>query len=155
MPCYSTWRHCVSRNCTCLYLLCFLMHFFHILLSGWLTSRSMEYVMLYMFVVYHVCCVCYVMYVTWPYVSLRYVKIANITKWLNLCGHFLVWTSCQAHPASCTLGTGVLSQGVKRGRGVILTPHPVLLVRLRRARATSLLHPSTIHGVFVLLSNVY
>ena len=31
-----------------------------------------------------------------------------------------------AHPASCTLGTGSFP-GVKSGRGVTLTPHPVLV----------------------------
>ena len=31
-----------------------------------------------------------------------------------------------AHPASCTMGTGSFP-GVKSGRGVTLTPHPLLL----------------------------
>ena len=31
-----------------------------------------------------------------------------------------------AHPASCTMGTGS-SPGVKSGRGVTLTPHPLLV----------------------------
>jgi hypothetical protein len=35
-----------------------------------------------------------------------------------------VQTGSGAHPASCTMGTGVLSPGVKRGRGVMLTTHP-------------------------------
>jgi hypothetical protein len=35
-----------------------------------------------------------------------------------------------AHPASCTMDTGeVLSPGVKRGRGVMLTTHPHLVPR--------------------------
>jgi hypothetical protein len=29
-----------------------------------------------------------------------------------------------AHPASCPIGTRVLSPGLKRGRGVTLTTHP-------------------------------
>jgi hypothetical protein len=43
----------------------------------------------------------------------------------NLC----VQTGSGAHPASCTMGTGVLSPGVKRGRGVMLTTHPHLVPR--------------------------
>ena len=31
-----------------------------------------------------------------------------------------------AHPASCTMGTGSFT-GVKSGRGVTLTPHPLLV----------------------------
>jgi hypothetical protein len=36
-----------------------------------------------------------------------------------------VQTGSRAHPASCTVGTGVLSPGVKRGRGVRLATHPL------------------------------
>jgi hypothetical protein len=44
----------------------------------------------------------------------------------NLC----VQTDSVAHPASCTMRTGgVLSPGVKRGRGVTLTTHPHLVPR--------------------------
>jgi hypothetical protein len=32
-----------------------------------------------------------------------------------------------AHPASCTMGTGSFP-GVKSGRGVTLTPHPLLVL---------------------------
>jgi hypothetical protein len=40
-----------------------------------------------------------------------------------------VQTGSGAHPASCTMGTGILSPGVKRGRGVTLTTHPHLVLR--------------------------
>jgi hypothetical protein len=41
-----------------------------------------------------------------------------------------VQTGSGAHPASCIVGTGgVLSPGVKRGRGVMLTTHPHLVPR--------------------------
>jgi hypothetical protein len=40
-----------------------------------------------------------------------------------------VQTGSGAHPASCTMGTGVLSPGVKRERGVTLTTHPHLVPR--------------------------
>jgi hypothetical protein len=49
--------------------------------------------------------------------------------------HFLYCTSKQpvqtgpgAHPASCTMGTGSFL-GVESGRGVTLTPHPLLVLR--------------------------
>jgi hypothetical protein len=40
-----------------------------------------------------------------------------------------VQTGSGAHPASCTISTGVVSPGVKRGRGVTLTTHPHLVPR--------------------------
>jgi len=40
-----------------------------------------------------------------------------------------VQTGSEAHPASCTMGTKVLSPGVTRGRGVTLTTHPHLVPR--------------------------
>jgi hypothetical protein len=42
-----------------------------------------------------------------------------------------VYTSSEAHPASYPLLPGVLSPGVKRGRGVTLTNHHHLVLRLR------------------------
>jgi hypothetical protein len=36
------------------------------------------------------------------------------------------YTGPGAHPASCTMGTGFFP-GVKRGLGVTLTPHPLLV----------------------------
>jgi hypothetical protein len=39
----------------------------------------------------------------------------------NLC----VQTGSGAHPASCPVGNGVPSSGVKRGRDVTLTTHPI------------------------------
>ena len=47
-----------------------------------------------------------------------------------------VQTSPGAHPASCTMGTGSF-QGVKCGRGVLLTTHPLLAPRSWKSRATS------------------
>ena len=38
----------------------------------------------------------------------------------------LVQTGTGAHPASCTMNTGSFP-GVKSGRGVTLTPHPLLV----------------------------
>jgi hypothetical protein len=41
----------------------------------------------------------------------------------------------------------VLSPGVKRGRGVMLTTHPHLVPRLRISRSFSSCHPKRLHGV--------
>jgi hypothetical protein len=50
----------------------------------------------------------------------------------------LVQTSPGAHPASCTMGTGSFP-GVKSGRGVTLTPHPLLVSWSWKSRAIPLL----------------
>jgi len=42
-----------------------------------------------------------------------------------------VQTGPGAHPASCTMGTGSFP-GVKSGRGVTLTPHPLLVPLVMR-----------------------
>ena len=44
-----------------------------------------------------------------------------------------VHTGPGAHPASCTMGTGFFP-GVKSGRGVTLTPHPLLVTWSRKVR---------------------
>jgi hypothetical protein len=48
-----------------------------------------------------------------------------------------VQTSPGVHPASCTMGTGSF-RGVKSGRGVMLTPHPLLVPWSWKGRATSI-----------------
>jgi hypothetical protein len=52
-----------------------------------------------------------------------------------------------AHPASCPMGTGVLSQGVKRGRGVTLTTHPYLVPRSIMGRSYTSSPPKRLRGV--------
>ena len=49
-----------------------------------------------------------------------------------------VQTGPGAHPAFCTMGTGSFP-GVKSGRGVTLTPHPLLVSWSRKVRAIPLL----------------
>jgi hypothetical protein len=49
-----------------------------------------------------------------------------------------VQTDPGAHSASCTMSTGSFP-GVKSGRGVTLTPHPLLVPWLLKGRATPLL----------------
>ena len=48
-----------------------------------------------------------------------------------------VQTGPGAHPASCKMGTGLLP-GVKCGRGVLLTTHPLLVPRSWKSRAIPL-----------------
>jgi len=48
-----------------------------------------------------------------------------------------VQTGPGAHPASCKMGTGS-SPGVKCGRGVLLTTHPLLVPRSWKSRAIPL-----------------
>ena len=48
-----------------------------------------------------------------------------------------VQTGPGAHPASCTMGTGSFP-GVKCGRGVLLTTHPLLVPRSWNSRAVPL-----------------
>ena len=49
-----------------------------------------------------------------------------------------VQTGPGAHPASCTMGTRSFA-GVKSSRGVMLTPHPLLVLWSRKSRAIPLL----------------
>ena len=49
-----------------------------------------------------------------------------------------VQTGPGAHPAFCTMGTGSFP-GVNCGRGVPLTPHPLLVSRSGKSRAIRLL----------------
>ena len=51
-----------------------------------------------------------------------------------------VQTGPGAHPASCTMGT-VSFPGVKSGRGVTLTPHPLLVPWSGKSRAVPLPPP--------------
>jgi hypothetical protein len=46
-----------------------------------------------------------------------------------------VQTGSGAHPALYTMGTGCLSPGVKRGRGVTLNIHPQLVPKSRMSRS--------------------
>jgi hypothetical protein len=55
---------------------------------------------------------------------------------------FYVQTGSEAHPASCTVGSGVLSPGVKRDRGMTLTTHPHLLPRERMGKSYKSSPPS-------------
>jgi hypothetical protein len=56
----------------------------------------------------------------------------------NLC----VQTGSEAHPASCTMGTGDPFPGTKSGRDVTLTTHPHLVPRSRMSRGYTSSPPS-------------
>jgi hypothetical protein len=57
-----------------------------------------------------------------------------------------VQTGPVAHPASCAMGTGSFP-GVKSGRGVTLTPHPLLVLWSIKGRAIPLLPLWTVRPV--------
>jgi hypothetical protein len=65
----------------------------------------------------------------------RTTGVRSPTEEEDFSSSFCVQTGSGAHPASCTMGTGILSPGVKRGRGVMLTTHPHLVPRLRMSRS--------------------
>jgi len=60
-------------------------------------------------------------------------------------------TGPAAHPASCKMGTGSLP-GVKCGRGLLLTTHPLLMPRSWKSRAIPTLgHTGPVTGTLYLL----
>jgi hypothetical protein len=65
----------------------------------------------------------------------RAIEVRSLAAAKNFSSSLCVQTGSGAHPASCTMGTGVLSSGVKTGRGVTLTTHPNLVSRSRRSRS--------------------
>jgi hypothetical protein len=69
-----------------------------------------------------------------------------------------VQTGPGAHPASCTMGTGSF-QGVKCGRRVLLTTHPLLAPRFWKSRAIPLTpsgpQPGLQRGYFIFMLETY
>jgi len=57
-----------------------------------------------------------------------------------------VQTGLEAHPASCTMGTGSFP-GVRCGRGVTLTPHPLLVQRSKIEYSYTSTHPKGLRGL--------
>jgi hypothetical protein len=53
----------------------------------------------------------------------------------DFCSNLCVQTGSEAHPASCTMGTGGPFPGAKRGRGVTLTTHTHLVPKSRMSRS--------------------
>ena len=62
-----------------------------------------------------------------------------------------VQTSPGAHPASCTMGTGSFP-GVKCGRGVLLTTHPLLVPRSWKSRTVPLPTTPAVTGSLYLFT---
>jgi hypothetical protein len=58
-----------------------------------------------------------------------------------------VQTSPEAHPASCTMGTGSFP-GVRFGRGVTLTPHPLLVPRSKIEQSYNSTLPKGLCGLW-------
>jgi hypothetical protein len=54
-------------------------------------------------------------------------EIRSPAKANDFCSSLCVQTGSGAQPASCTMGTGVLSPAMKRGRSVTLTTQPNLV----------------------------
>jgi hypothetical protein len=66
----------------------------------------------------------------------RVIEVRSPTGAENFSSSPCVQTGSEAHPASYPMGTGrwvpgVLTQGVTRGRGVILTTHPHLAAEVK------------------------
>jgi hypothetical protein len=55
----------------------------------------------------------------------RAIEVRSPAESRDFSSSLCVQTGCGAHPASCPVGTGVLSPGVKGGRGMTLTTHPI------------------------------
>jgi hypothetical protein len=54
----------------------------------------------------------------------RATQVLSLAEANDFSSNLCVQTGCGAHPASCPVGTGVHSPGVKRGQGMTLTTHP-------------------------------
>jgi hypothetical protein len=59
----------------------------------------------------------------------RAIEVRSPAGTKDFSSSLCVQTGSGAHPVSCTMVPGVLSLGVKRGRGVTLTTHPHLVPR--------------------------
>jgi hypothetical protein len=59
----------------------------------------------------------------------RAIEVRSPAGAKNFSSNLCVQIGSEAHPASCTMGTGGTFPGAKRGRGVTLTIHPHLVPR--------------------------
>jgi hypothetical protein len=88
----------------------------------------------------------------WTVLGLHYCYLQHEGR-LKIKGNFVLARSDASRPA---LGPtqppiqwvpGVLSPGVKRGRGMMLTTHPHLVPRLRMSKSYTSSPPNCLHGV--------
>jgi hypothetical protein len=75
------------------------------------------------------------------------IEVRSPAEAKDFSSNLYVQTGSEAHPASCTMGTGGPFAGVKRGRGVTLTTHPHIVPRSRMRRYTSS-PPKRLHGLW-------
>jgi hypothetical protein len=68
--------------------------------------------------------------------------VRSLTGAENFSSNLCVQTGSGANPASYTMGTGGSFPGGKRGQGVMLTTHPLLVPRLRKSRCYTSSHPN-------------
>jgi hypothetical protein len=71
------------------------------------------------------------------------IKVRSPAEAKDFTCSLCVQTGSGAHPASCTMGTGVLSPGLNCGRGATLTTHPNLVPRSRMSRSYTYSPPSS------------
>jgi hypothetical protein len=77
----------------------------------------------------------------------RALEVRSPAEVRNFSSNLCIQTVSGAHPASCTMRTGVLSPGLKRGRGVTLTTHPHLVPKSWMSRSYTSSPPKRLHGV--------
>jgi hypothetical protein len=77
----------------------------------------------------------------------RALEVRSLGEARDFSSNLCVQTGFGAHPVSCTMGTGVLSAGVKRGRGLLLTAHPHLVPRSWMSRSYTSSPPCASIGV--------
>jgi hypothetical protein len=74
-------------------------------------------------------------------------RFDSLQGWKDFCSCLCVQTGSEAHPASCTMGTGVIFPGVKLCPGVTMTAHPYLVPRSRMSRSYISCPLKRLHGV--------
>jgi hypothetical protein len=77
----------------------------------------------------------------------RSIRVLSPAGEKDFSSSLCVQTGSGAHPASCTMGTGVLSPGVKARPGRDADHSPHLLPRSRMSRSYTSSPPKRLHGV--------
>jgi hypothetical protein len=85
--------------------------------------------------------ICPFLYSSWK------IGVRSLARAKDFSSSLCVQTGSEAHPASCTMGTGGPFAGEKRGRGVTLTTHPHLVPWSRMSRSYTSSPPKRHHGV--------
>jgi hypothetical protein len=115
--------------------------FFHETLPGFLTTQNLEDSLRW--AVIAMTRTPYALY--WQHLF-NGIGVRSPAEAKNSSSVLCVQTSSEARPASYPIGTGVLSLGVKRGRGVTLTTHRPLVPRSRMSRNYTSSPPCRLHG---------